>query len=53
MTDLQHTEFSGVPAKESGIYLAGNEKPHDVLLMSREAVQLIELHHVCNMSVLF
>lgn len=53
MTDLQHTAFSGVPAKESGIYLAGNKKPHDVLLMSLESLQLIELHQVCNMSVLF
>lgn len=38
MKDLQHAEFRDVPAKELGIYLAGNAKPHDVLVMSLESV---------------
>ena len=53
MTDLPYTALSGVPAEESGIYLAGNKKPHDVLLTSLESLQLMELHQVCDMSVLF
>ena len=36
--DLQHAEFRDVSAKELGVYLAGNAKPHDVVVMSLESV---------------